>query len=269
MVMESNNVTSLSYDLQASVAFDETSDNAVQLIEQGAPSNIVVSLRGASDSSDTENPVGFFDLDVNSDEFELDAEIRSVSNVLYAKLGRVPDLGPALPIDLGLFLNTWFKIDLTEAGVKMNDDLGADLMNSGVIVATQSYADTNIDGVKTGHYGFDVDKKKIVDLVETSSEEFKEAGLPAVSDGELLDFKNLLDMIDIKNAEIWIGKEDFLPYKIIADIDIKDGNKGILGTANIELIMGDFNDPVAVTEPADAVPIAEMLLGGLAPTLQE
>jgi len=75
-----------------------------------------------------------------------------------------------------------------------------------------------------------------------------------------IDIKQSIKSISINNGEIWVGKSDYLPYKVKGDLLIEPNNTSdysSFGSAkvniNFEINLKNFNQPVEVVVPENAL----------------
>jgi hypothetical protein len=70
--------------------------------------------------------------------------------------------------------------------------------------------------------------------------------------------------IESPEGEIWIGKRDLLPYKIIVNMTKKETEKSkTSGVTNLTLLLKNFNKPVQIDAPQESKSLEELFGGSL------
>jgi hypothetical protein len=249
-------------------------------------SNFSINFNSVSDIHDLNNPKGSFSFNINTDalgalgqgNFAFGLEIRTIDKIVYVKLSNVPNLGF---FDLSAVANQWIKIDTEalkkqfgleklEAQVKeaqKKQELSPEQMKLKIAVQlakifkiTEKLPSEKIEGVNTYHYKFIIDKEGIKNLFIEISKIVQDKTL---TEEELADFDKSLELIELPEGEIWIGKNDLLPYKISLSSIIKETDKSkISGKVSFTQLFKNFNKPVQIEIPTPAKTLEEVL-GGL------
>lgn len=255
-----------------------------QPVSNNKTSNFSVNFNGVSDTNDLNNPKGSFSFNINTDalgqeNFTLGLEVRTIDKIVYVKLSNLPNLGS---FDLTAVSNQWIKVDtealkkqfglekieeqLKEAQKKQElspeqiEKLKTAVQQHKVFKITESLAGEKIEGVDTYHYKFTIDKEEIKKLLTDISQITQDKTL---TEKELADFDESFKAIELPEGEIWIGKKDFLPYKISLSSVIKETEKSkTSGKVSFTLLFKNFNKPVQIEIPAP-VKTLEEILGGL------
>lgn len=255
-----------------------------QPVSNNKTSNFSINFSGVSDTNDLNNPKGSFSFNINTDalgqeNFTLGLEIRTIDKIVYAKLSNLPNLGF---FDLTAVSNQWIKIDtealkkqfglekieeqLKEAQKKQElspeqiEKLKTAGQQNKVFRITENFASEKIEGVDTYHYKFTIDKEEIKKLRTDISQITQDKTL---TEKELADFDESFKAIELPEGEIWIGKKDFLPYKISLSSVIKETEKSkTSGKVSFTLLFKNFNKPVQIEIPTP-VKTLEEILGGL------
>lgn len=193
-------------------------------------------------------------------------EIRSIGQVNFFKLSNLPNMGVAW---LDNLKNQWVKLDLeslkenpmfkdalqnasvlgvqnklTDSQIEQMKTLFA---NSKVLKIKEKLSDENIGGVDTRHYAFTIDGLQLNKLF---------LQLDTVLEGKLLngqkveDFNKAFESLENTQGEVWIGKNDGLPYKVsfvvVSQIDEK---VSISSKTFFTLYFKNFDVPVVIEEP--------------------
>lgn len=258
------------------------------------PSNFSIDFSGKSDISDPNNQKGSFLLNTRTDafkgltqgEFIFGLEVRTIGQVVYLKLNNLPILGF---FDLSFLTNQWFKFDpetLTEIlkkqlglegieekieELKKEQELSPEqiekleeiVAQSKVFKITGTLPSEKIEGVNTRHYKLIVDKEELKKLLVDISTVVQDQ----ISTEEgLVGFEEGLEIIEFIDGEIWIGKKDYLPYKISLTMIIKETSESkTAGKSIATMSFKNYNKPVKIDVPSPVKDIEEIfgkLLGG-------
>jgi hypothetical protein len=250
-------------------------------------SNFSINFNGVSDTHDLNNPKGSFSFNINTDalgalgqgNLAFGLEIRTIDKIVYVKLNNVPNLGF---FDLSAVANQWIKIDTEalkkqfgleklEAQVKeaqkkqelspeQIEKLKIAVQQAKIFKITEKLPSEKIEGVNTYHYKFIIDKEGIKNLFIEISKIVQDKTL---TEKELADFDKSFEAIELPEGEIWIGKNDLLPYKISLSSIIKETDKSkTSGEVSFTLLFKNFNKPVQIEIPTP-IKTLEEVLGGL------
>ena len=247
-------------------------------------SDFTINFNGKSDIDDLKNPKGLFAFNIKTDalkeltqgESTFGLEVRTIDKVVYIRLNNLPNLGF---FDLSVLSNQWIKID-TEAIKKQfgleklegqiketqkqqdltpeqTEKLKQIVAQSKVFKVTEKLASEKIDGVDTHHYKFLIDKAELKKLIIDISGVVQNKTL---TNEELAEFDKGLEAIDNLGGEIWIGKKDYLPYKVLLTIGIKEtAESKTAGQLTAILSFKNYNKPVQIDIPSPVKSIEEIL----------
>ena len=205
-------------------------------------------------------------------------EVRIIDKIGYLKLDDFPDLG----FDASFLKGQWIKGDFKEIKKthskevqKEEQELSPEqqkkikeaITKAKIFKITKELQDEKIEGVDTHHYKFSIDEEKVIQLfIEISK---------IISPNESLNEKELkgsltasLDNEAIESAkgEVWIGKKDFLLYKLLFSSAIKETEKTKSeGKLTIQTQFKNYHKPVQIDIPKPTKPFEEVLgalLGG-------
>lgn len=241
--------------------------------------NFTVTFSGNSDLVNVDNPKSSFLFKIGSDiltneNVALSAEFRNVGKSFYFKFNNLPKISL---FDLSKFENQWVKVDYSEVKNRLTGKAssspvtGTDsnltpeqlaqiktaFLASKIIKVTAVLPDETLDGVETYHYRFIFDQDEIKSLINQISK--------IVQDKELTPEENQKinqSFADLQSwpVEIWIGKQDFYPYKISLNPAIKSqSGSGDLGQVKISLQFKNFNQPVRVVDPVPFKTVEEIM----------
>ena len=114
----------------------------------------------------------------------------------------------------------------------------------------------SINGVSSYHFQFDHDRQGITAYIKNLEEYITTIGK---NDSELSsfnseDFTNELENIKNFEGEMWIGRNDKLPYKIMLSFMLEDEeNLGAKVKVNAVSIFSGWNQPVAISAPSESI----------------
>jgi len=261
-------VKSLSYDINftgsGTIPTSTTTDSA---------GNFSLQISGKGDMTDISNPKNGTTINaqgkVDSEGMQISADFGASIIVLdktfYGQINRLPTFIP-IP-QLSAITGQWIKIDpeviassahfsltpssLTSQEIESlrNEILAAQPLAFGAFIGKEKIGDK-----QTYNYPiifFKPGLKKVIDVITSLAEKYQEKtglGMTATSTrimrAEIETMKFYIDDTDFPEGKIWIGQDDFLPYKIA----FEDVN---LAKINLSLIMEyhDYNQPVEIAAP--------------------
>jgi len=216
----------------------------------------------------------------------------SLDNIFYIKLDNIALGGPTTSAPnpfstmFQFFIGQWFKIDsnaikqtflqyakassssqsLLEA--QSSTQLSADkIQQIGVVAAQypiftviQTLSSEAIGGQDMYHYGLDLDKANLKSFIAAAYPIISGQSIP---DNQLASTTAALDGITFKDVEIWIGKKDFLPYKISADVTVQQGRSGPINEIQFSDLQSDYNQPVNIIAPEGAKDLNQIISGSM------
>lgn len=172
------------------------------------------------------------------------ADMRFTQDTDYVNITEVPALSF---MNLSPVVGTWYVFnanDVAGTGDGQWHDLGQEVTKSSLVESYSRLPDETIDGNDVYHYGLRLRESAVQDFFSRWSETL----WPGVT-GEALG--RYMGGQRVVNAEVWIGKKDFL----LRRFDVTTG--GDQADCTITLSVDRFNQDVAVEKPGDAVPIAD------------
>ncbi len=198
----------------------------------------------------------------------MEVELRSIKKISYLSFNNLPKLGE---FDLGTFNQQWIKIDpealRQEAGnsgvnvevasdnnlkVLLSAETRKDLVESKAFVITDSLPADKIEGVDMRRYAFTLDEEAMKVVLKR---------IQARLDGdEATSTDEVKQKIDFSDGEIWIGKQDSLPHKIIFKLTYSGGDdKDYIKNLELELNLNNYNQPASIEAPTEAKSLEEMV----------
>ena len=157
------------------------------------------------------------------------------------------------------FLGGWFTItdeDMPESSVSISDMLsrGSPFDFSGLAGAlgggVEYIGEDEIDGRATVHYQLTGDLQSLIGS-------FSDA-LAATGDNAFSDQILGSEITGPVTIDVWVGKGDFLPYKLTGEATIDTGETGVL-TLDLVATFGDYNGDVDIPDaPDDAQSLGDL-----------
>ncbi len=234
-------------------------------------------------------------------KFALGGEAKMKDNVLYLKFTTLPTIPffAMVGIDLSQIKNQWIKIDqdsmmkMTKeiAGKKWTPEIEKDyekqsekqkalqkelqekikkmLKGKELFVIKKEFPDEKIGNVMAYHYLVALNKEGILKVVsemakileETMIKEYGTA--PIFREEEFKEKLNeFLEKVGEIRGEVWIGKKDYLLYRVKGkkDIDLsKLSEEGGSISIGLNLEYSEFNKPVKIEPPSEYKGINEVL----------
>lgn len=246
-----------------------------KVINKKTKYDVQFKVLGGSDYLNAKQPKTFAKTDILAEidkkQIQMAAEMQSIDQVIYVRVNKVPDLTDYFKgLDLGFLVGQWVKIDLSTLGEKyggalesVESDLSADqlkqleatLKNTNIFTMKERLAGEKINGQSTFHYKFGIEKegiKKVLTEAAKLTDAYSSLYLESVDD--------MLAEYKLPDGEIWIGKQDYYPYRIKFSSPLEDmllksmksssGNK-VTGTASMTMNFSNFNEPINLTPPKD------------------
>jgi len=281
VVVNLDGVKAVNYSGQIRVSLDKekiaSSSRSSLLTMSGleTPSQVIIDFNGTSDylladkhqNSLTLKPrVESTNPELSNQNIEI--ELRNVDKIDYLSFNNLPKLGE---FDLGMFNQQWIKIDREalrqEAeGSGLNVETASDnnlkklfstetkndVIESKAFIITDSLPADKIAGVDMRRYAFTIDKEAIKVLSEKISARLDVDQATSTDD---IDPK-----VDLSDGEIWIGKQDSLPHKLIFKLNFSGGDDNdVIKSIEVELNLSDYNQPASIEAPAEAKSLEEMV----------
>ena len=247
---------------------------------QNEEDNLSIRFTGSSDIRNLNDPKGSFSFAIRTDvlppgEFTFGLETRIIGKTIYVKLSDAPKVGS---FDLRGIKDQWIKIDASalkqqfglritkgaqeeqELSPEQIEKIKAAVRRAKIFTITEKSGNEEIEGVSTHHYAFVINKEGIKNLLIEINTIVHDKPL---TEKELADLDAILGAIESPGGELWVGKNDLLPYKTSLHFAIQESGKaGISGNVGLILQFKNFNKPVQIEIPAPAKTLQE-ILGGL------
>ena len=243
-----------------------------------------LSINGAFDVNDFNNLKLLSIISVSSSFFEGKAglETRAVDNMYYFKVNSIPEL--PIAIDLSFLENQWTKFDLNEIKnyaresgldkevaefekqqVISNEKMEQvkDAIKKANIYIVVETSNSEINGKPAYRYKFTLSKENLINLFLEINRIMES---PSFTDEEI---NSALKEIEMPIGEIWIGKEDLLLYRIIANLNFSDPKLGIKTKTEIVFDFNNHNKEVKVDIPSSTKTFEEVVKELMSATLDE
>jgi hypothetical protein len=200
-------------------------------------------------------------------DFSLGSEIRTINNSLYVELTKAPNI---MLIDLSPLENQWVKID--ESNVTSTENKVSDRFSPSAVAQikaafsrdkffkiTANLPSETVNGVNTYHYKFIIDREGLRNFIIDVD---KTAASSMLTGQNLADFNKQMTDLAMPAGEIWIGKNDLLPYKLSFNYDLKATETSqVSGNVKVVLSAKNFNKSLQVAIPAPVKSPQEIMSG--------
>jgi hypothetical protein len=296
-IQASMDVRSLSFDVKNTAEISTEKDELRKGIPTAV--NFVFSASGAIDFNSLDALLFDVVLDMTMEAEESAADIESHAsgtlgiNAVYAQKNLYLNLKEfdvsyesSDPESAGVKMSTalvdgfaeslkgkWIKIDATKAIMIATTSQSAFseenkirireyLSSMSYVKTVDKVGDETINEIQTYHLKVSIehDQEELADLTEKLVAEKYSADSEYMNEfNKQRDnfLKSVSQKIDI---DLWIGKDDFLIYKIVTSpITISDPEAEIKIVISHEAGFGDYNEPVSVVIPQDTLPLEEIL----------
>ncbi len=249
------------------------------------------SATGSMDMSDLTKLKELFNLNISASTgtkpaFTGAIQYVALDNVYYVKIDSA-DLGGGTASSpnpfssmMQFFIGSWFKIDVAELQKTFGASLGTSTL-SGIQSSTQLSAakiqqikdiaaqypifavdktlpGETISGQDTYHYSLSLNKNNLATVLGKVSPIVSGQSL---SDEQIASATAAFNDITVKDFEIWIGKKDFLVYKLAGDIAIAQDQGGPADDVQLSDVNSGYNKPVTIVAPEGAKDVVQILSG--------
>jgi len=239
-----------------------------------------------------ENPMGL--------KIALNGEAKTIEEISYLKLANIPDIPflGMLGIDVSQIKNQWIKID-EESIIKFEESMGEGIWNSEmerkykeraekekvmakeiqekikkllkenkIYLVKKELPDEKVGEIKVYHYLVNLNKETLIKIIPEIAKMVEQTMLQeygfsfTIEEKELEEkIKEILDKVGEIKGDIWIGKKDYLLYRIKGEksIDLsKFKEKGTI-LINLNLENSKFNQPMKIEAPQEYKDLSEIL----------
>ena len=221
-------------------------------------------------SGDIDDYVGKGSFQINIDDglpISIGGEYIEINRESFFRINKLPDLS-LLGLDLSFLNDTWIKSEnqAEEVDQALIDKISEALKGKEILVIEEELPNEEVNGKKAFHFKVGINeevireslKDIIIDLYIESLDSSPLA-IPIESDEEIdKAMDEMIDLIGKLDIDIWVGRRDYLPYKIEVNKD-----QFMLRTE-----FSEFDEPVEVEAPGSfktLEEIMEMLMFGSFP----
>ena len=242
-----------------------------------------IKLEGDLDINDYNNPKFALDFDMNAETKDeppanMKLGIKIINKIFYLKVDKLDFGSFDLTEITNQWADQWIKIDPEEIkkqlGLeeteeeseekKSESDLSEEQMkqieelikNTDFFIVKESFKDQVINNIETYHYKVTLNKKELKNFIIEIDKIINEKEL---SKEELDELNEGINELKESEAELWIGKKDYLLYKASINANFFDEKTEEDGSINMILNLSNFNKPVDIIVPQNIVPIEEIL----------
>ncbi len=239
---------------------------------------VLLNIKGSVDLSDPDDVKMFMSFTGTTDfqglTFSVSGELVSINKNSYFRLTDMPAL--LRPFGLGGLQDQWIALreDSTTFDPieeEYRDKIIKAFKERDIYRVEKVFPDKEINGLKAYHYLISLDLAEVIltafEVMAEEDELFRALDIEEMRES----FYGLSRL----EAEIWIGKKDYLLYAISLDerietAEIDPTDEGFL-SLKADINFFDFNQPVSITEPEESKSLEEViedlfgqfLMGGL------
>ncbi|MEN9582922.1 MAG: hypothetical protein RL641_876 [Candidatus Parcubacteria bacterium] len=265
--------------IDASAVKQETS--SLNMLPGYSP-NMSLTASGVYDISSSSNPTFSATVSLKAGTFSMSADTKLVSNIFYIKATDFP-LVPFF--DITTSKDTWLSLS-TEGGEEQKNifplttspitnplslegltdeqkaHIATMLESAHVINVTKREKPEEIDGVPAYHVSFDLNLSNITQFfldLELYVRSISNNN-PALSAFSTASFSESLNNIKSFAGEVWIGRKDYLPYKVVINMASQEGkDSNSIVKMNITSLFKNWNAPVTIEAPKDSIPLMSFI----------
>lgn len=250
--------------------------------------DIKVIINGKTDLKDDKNLQNNISIAVDAgtvpefpEPLKLGLEIRSIGTLLFLSLTDIPNLGF---FDPNTLKNRWVKIEgASESATALLDSqsinsqnltsllteekrkkLDLAIQNSSIFKWSDELTTETVNGTSAHRMKFKLDGAGIKSLVNDIWQITENTNAPASS---MAAVEKFVKENELSEGELWIGKQDLLPYRMAINIVNSSGQDTQL---NVKVLINvtKYNEPLNVEAPTESVPLEQMLEQVLGPIMQ-
>ncbi len=236
---------------------------------------------GAFDTSDPANYKSTLNAKLSGTlkgtEYKLGMDAWMADNTVYTKFDNVSILDPRLK----QIENTWIRADIATIERSVVSQTGASsttpevfgvssqtrekiagmFRNAQFFTLTDLKSAVTVGGIPAYHYGMEINKEELKKFLVGMFDAAYGSRLPNSLDNPLpsTTVSDVIDILRDVSGEIWIGKEDFLPYEVQLHIDLADPKTSSEIRFNLTLQFSNFNRPLTITIPTNSITMEEVL----------
>ncbi|MFA6397901.1 MAG: hypothetical protein WDK96_03625 [Candidatus Paceibacterota bacterium] len=288
-IVNTRNTNSASFDTTIKVDYSEIKQFTNQpLSEIMTPTQFSLTTKGAYDFSDSTNRKISTSLSLDASTISGQVDFKIVDNTIYGQLVKIPAQALAFIPTTTNFENKWFSFPIKPENIQSLTDLinplskisGIDssviekitqeqkdklfeiTQNAHFLKMTKRLSPEAINDHLSYHFTFDLDKEGISTYLTTLKDYVNTIGKndSALSLFDPTSITKSLDKIEDFQGEIWIGRKDNLPYKIMFNFGVKlDQTKNEKIKISVVNIFSNWNSPESIVVPTESLPFEEFV----------
>lgn len=243
---------------------------------------VKINVKGIIDETDKKNAKQQFSVSISGKEGETELEkpfLFEFLNDSKVVALRIPKIPSVMGVDFSDLNNQWVAYDYSKFREKIDEfreqkNVGSVkklsdedekrlietakrvVLEKPPLTVTKKFKKENVSGVETQPYAFSVSKENFLYLMQELAKDEKFG----IKEGEMKEVEKFLDQVTKLDGTIWVstGKES-LPYKISLAGDFQDEKFKDQGVVHVVITMAfaDFNKPVTIEAPKDAITFEE------------
>lgn len=197
----------------------------------------------------------------------LSLETRTMGDDIYFMLLDIQPLGF---LDLSFLKNKWLTTKKIESEINKEDtpkNLSPEIKEeiAKIVKENQIYEyfekiDSEvIDDIKTNHFKYKIDNEKFLILIEKITKIIlkEDSDELALQIEQIKDFPINTEPIE---GEIWVGKKDFLLYKMTMRVKVKEiENSNLISDFNLSINLKNYNKDLIIEEPESSENIEKFI----------
>ena len=246
---------------------------------------LLLEITSTSDQTNIGNPKANFTINANLQPNGASAipvgniSLIAIDGASYLKIDNIsmPDTIPYPGLNIADITGKWLKIDqdsitaLLQAGIvqvpldisqTQSPELTKQVVDlfavENIVSFDKKLSDEVVSGQDTNHYSVKINSQKLKDAINKTIDLAKQNQASIKSA-----VSSVIDSLGVTSAEIWIGKNDLLLYKVKLDktIDLSTIYPLLSGQVNIKftVLNSDFNKPITVQAPTDSQKLEKII----------
>ncbi len=268
---------------------DILNDTPYTLLQRAhIPQTVRVQFSGASDQTNAEKPRGSASVVVTLDYKNQESkpatygfDVRTIDDSTFVKLPTIPnsvlpDLPPSQDFWIDINANDIAKA-LEQTGVLVHasetpptyltDKVKQTFLDAHVIQPTEKFSDEIIHGANTYHLGYTINREGFIKVIQAIfAETNASADDPFIKERLNTIQEQINSLASMPYGEIWVGKRDFLPYKMTVHIAIATGSaQKKIADLFMTVSFKNYNTPVTIDAPVDAKKLTDIIAGFFSP----
>lgn len=223
--------------------------------DEKSTSNIYFS--GEADISEIKEPKVLFTFDLTSDllgeQMNLGLDLKVINKKVYINPERMGELLDSF--GLSSLKGQWIEIDASSSTSesKINFDFTDLITKSGEILKiTESLPSEDIKGVKSFYFSYEINKEVLKEYLKELASQNK------AKEQDLTEIDHMFDNVESIQGELWVGKKDSFPSKLILNVIPKE-NTDSTEELSLILFISNINQPVIIDIPQNSKTFEEII----------